>query len=212
MAGKTMTARWLLFFLVTAPVLAQSDFLTADEVDQLRLTQEPNERLALYMRFAQQRIDLVQDLVAKEKPGRSVLIHDALEQYTEIIDAIDTVADDALRRKFSIQQGMEAVAAGQKKLLSALKRVEEIRPPDVARYQFVLQQAIETTEDSLELSLQDLNQRSAEVEAHDAREEKDRESMMQPKDLEEKRAAEKKETEKKRKVPTLYKKGEKKKQ
>jgi Domain of unknown function (DUF5667) len=212
MAGKAMTARWLLLLCLAAPVFAQADFLTADEVDQLRLTQEPNERLALYLQFAQQRIDHVQDLLAKEKSGRSVLIHDALEQYTEIIDAIDTVADDALRRKASIQKGMEAVADSQKKMLAALRKVDESRPPDLARYQFVLQQAIETTEDSLELSMQDLNQRTAEVEAREERENKERESMMQPKDVEQKRAAEKKETEKKRKAPTLYKKGEQKKQ
>jgi hypothetical protein len=212
MAGKAMTARWLLLLCLAAPVFAQADFLTADEVDQLRLTQEPNERLALYLQFAQQRIDHVQDLLAKEKSGRSVLIHDALEQYTEIIDAIDTVADDALRRKASIQKGMEAVADSQKKMLAALRKVDESRPPDLARYQFVLQQAIETTEDSLELSMQDLSQRTAEVEAREERENKERESMMQPKDVEQKRAAEKKETEKKRKAPTLYKKGEQKKQ
>ncbi len=216
MAGKAMTARWLLLLCLAlclaAPIPAQDDFLTADEVDQLRLTQEPNERIVLYLRFAQQRIDLAQDLVAKEKPGRSVLIHDALEQYTQIIDAIDTVADDALHRKLSIQKGMEAVTESQKKMLAALRKVDESRPPDLARYKFVLQQAIETTEDSLELSMQDLNQRATEVEAREEREDKERESMMQPKDVEQKRAAEKKETEKKRKVPTLYKKGEQKKQ
>lgn len=211
-----MTARWLLLLCLAlclaAPIPAQDDFLTADEVDQLRLTQEPNERIVLYLRFAQQRIDLAQDLVAKEKPGRSVLIHDALEQYTQIIDAIDTVADDALHRKLSIQKGMEAVTESQKKMLAALRKVDESRPPDLPRYKFVLQQAIETTEDSLELSMQDLNQRATEVEAREEREDKERESMMQPKDIEQKRAAEKKETEKKRKVPTLYKKGEQKKQ
>src|SRR5512147_1868855 len=182
MAGKAMTARWLLLLCLAlclaAPIPAQDDFLTADEVDQLRLTQEPNERIVLYLRFAQQRIDLAQDLVAKEKPGRSVLIHDALEQYTQIIDAIDTVADDALHRKLSIQKGMEAVTESQKKMLAALRKVDESRPPDLPRYKFVLQQAIETTEDSLELSMQDLNQRATEVEAREEREDKERESMM----------------------------------
>ncbi|MEN6534459.1 MAG: hypothetical protein ABFD89_12395 [Bryobacteraceae bacterium] len=206
-----MRRAWWLAFCLVLPLGAQRDFLTADEIDQVRLVQEPNERLVLYLNFAQQRLDAVRSLLAKEKLGRSILVHDGLEDYTQIIDAIDTVADDALKRKFPIEKGMQAVADGEKKLLAELKKIEASRPADYARYEFVLQQAIETTADSLELSLQDLNVRTADVEAHEAREDKKRESMMQTKDLEEKRVAEKKEAEQKKKVPTLYRKDEKKK-
>ncbi|MGH9662312.1 MAG: hypothetical protein ACRD96_27425 [Bryobacteraceae bacterium] len=207
-----MTARILLasLLLVAAPAAAQRDFLTADEADRVRLIQEPNERLQLYVEFAQQRIDLLKQLFAREKPGRASLIHDLLEDYAKIIEAIDIVSDDALKRKLAIDVGITAVAKAQKDMLAALQQIEESKPKDVARYQFSLKQAIETTEDSLELAEQDLKDRTRTVEAKVAQDKKELEAMMQPKDREEKQAAEKKEAEtaSKKKAPTLRRKGE----
>jgi hypothetical protein len=197
--------------LLLGPAAAQQrDFLTADEADQVRLAQEPNARLQLYASFAKQRVALINNLLASKKAGRSMVIHDALEDYTEIIDAIDIVADDALERKADISEGLKAVSDAQKEMLAALNQIEAKDPKDVARYEFVLKQAIETTEDSLELAQQDLATRAADVAARQAREDKEREALLTPTELNERQAAAKKEAEKqqKRKAPTLRRKGE----
>jgi hypothetical protein len=208
--GEAMKPVLVLIVCALAIFPQRRDFLTADEVDQVRLAQEPNARLKLYVSFARQRIALIEQLIAGNKSGRSGMIHETLDDYTKIIEAVDTVASDALKRKLPIDEGIKAVAEAEKEMLAALKKIEESEPKDLARYRFALTQAIETTEDSAELASQDIKERTAEVIAKEDRDRKEREARMQPKDLEELRATEKKEaeTQQKRKAPTLRRKGE----
>jgi hypothetical protein len=186
------------------------DFLTADEVDQIRLTQEPNARLKLYARFAQQRVKMIEQILTKDKPGRSAVVHETLEDYTKIIEAMDMVTDDALRKKADLTEGIAAIAAAEEEMLAILQRIRDSEPKDLARYQFALEQAIETTADSLELAQEDLNKRSQAVDAKLAKEKQEREAMMTPSERAEKKEAERKAQEEaiQKKAPTLRRKGE----
>jgi hypothetical protein len=201
--------RWAIIAFLSISLFAQQrDFLTADEADQVRLAQDPNERLKLYLHFAKQRLDLIQQAVSQEKVGRSKLLHDLLEDYTKIIEAVDTVTDDALKRSIDMSLGVKAVAEEEKLMSAQLEKIRDSQPKDLARYQFVLDQAIDTTKDSQEMAGQDLKERSHEVAVREKQEKKERESMMDERQLEAKRAEEKKEVEQKKKVPTLRRKGE----
>jgi hypothetical protein len=201
----------ILFVLLAVALAAQDkDFLTGDEVDQVRLVQERNERLQLYMHFAKQRVDQVESLLKRDKAGRSLMIHDLLEQYTKIIEAADTVTDDALKRKVDVVLGVKALADAEKGLLARLEKVREAQPKDLARYELVLETAIETTRDSVELAQEDLNARGQSVIDKATREKKERDALLSTKEQSEKKVSEKKEAEaqSKRKAPTLRKKGE----
>jgi hypothetical protein len=193
---------------VIAPALAQRDFLTADEIDQVRLARDPNLRMKLYIQLAKQRLDLATSVLAKPKDGRSILVHDALEEYDQIIDAIDTVADDALQHRIDISEALASVTKSEKEMLGTLGKIETSQPPDLARFSFQLKQAIETTRDSIELSQQDMASRALAIDAKNAEEKKERDSMRTAKDQEAKQADDKKAADQKRKVPTLRRKGE----
>jgi len=205
-----------LFAFLALPLAAERDFLTADEADQIRETsQDPNARLKLYVHFAKQRLDLAKTLLAKDKAGRSILVHDALDDYAHIIDALDDVVDDALKHQTDLKAGLALVKAGEEQMLADLEKIRDSHPKDVARYDFALTQAIETTSDSLDLSKQDLGKRTADVEAKDAREKKELESMNKSEEAKEKdktQGEEKKAAEAptggRRKVPTLRRPGE----
>jgi RNA binding exosome subunit len=190
--------------------LAQDrDFLTPDEVEQVREAQDPNERLALYIRFAKQRIDLVENYLAKEKAGRSIFIHNTLEDYSHIIEAIDTVSDDALRRHKDIDKTLIVVLDSEKEFLDKLNKIQEANPKDLERYKFVLTEAIDTTGDSHEMNMADSTKRAGELAVTDQKEQKDREAMTPSKELKDRKKDTQTQDEQKKKVPTLYRPGEK---
>ncbi len=212
---------WTLGLAIPLGLAAQQrDFLTADEIDQIREAQEPNARILLYAKFAKERIELVKSLISKDKPGRSGMIHDALDDYAKIIDAIDSVTDEALARKADMKPGLTAIAKVEQDALPMLKRIQQSSPKDLDRYEFVLRTAIETTSDSLELAQEDLGKRTRDVEAREAREKKAVEQAMTPVEKEGKQAEDKKTaakaeadtTKQPRKPPTLMRPGEKKQQ
>lgn len=196
--------------LALAPVNAQDrDFLTAEEVDQIRLAQDPNERLKLYSDYARARVGQVEQVLSREKPGRSGLLHQLLDDYTKIIEAIDTVADDALRRKVPIEIGMKSVTEAENEMLASLKKIKESKPKDISRYEFSLDQAIDATEDSYDLAQSDLEKRQSELLTKEAKEKSEREAIMKPEEKDKPvEAAATKDDKPKRKAPTLRRPGE----
>lgn len=188
------------------------DFLTADEIDRVRDAQEPNLRLKLYIEFARERLSVLQQYLAKDKPGRSALIHDAIEDYTHIIEAIDTVSDDALVRKVPIDVGMKEVASAEGEMLTQLQKIEDSAPKDLARYEFVLKNAIDTTSDSKELSEEDLHTRAGELAAGEKKDQQERKALANSEDKKAQHTPENKPGVIKagdNKAPTLLKPGEK---
>jgi peptidoglycan hydrolase CwlO-like protein len=134
-------------------------------------------------------------------------MHDLLEDYSRIIEAIDAVADDALGRKVAIDVGIKAVSEGEKEMLAHLQKINDSKPKDLARYEFVLRDAMDTTQDSIELNEEDLQQRASTIEAKDKKEKAERKESMTPAAAEDRKAEEKK-APPARKAPTLRRPGE----
>jgi hypothetical protein len=203
--------------LVSAvPALAQKDFLTEDEIEKVREAQLPNDRLKLYALFAKQRLDQLQRLLEKEKKGRSLAARELLEDYSSIIDAIDTVSDDALKRGVDITEGKVAVTGSEKRFLAQLQKIQDRNPADIDLYDVALKEAIASTSDSMDLATEDAASRGAKLSAEDKKAKEEAEKTLAAEDSKGKPPAEVKtadakpaDDKPKRKPPTLLRPGEK---
>ncbi len=203
--------RLALAALLASALLCQAqdrDFLTPNEVDQIRVVQDPNDRLILYVKFARQRMDLIQQQLAKEKPGRSVFIHNYLDDYTKIIEAMDSVSDDALLHHKDIDKGLIEVLNAEHDFLDKLNKIQSSEPKDLDRYKFLLTEAIDTTTDSQELGKSDSAKRATALADADSKEKKDREALMPKQEVKDRKKDAAAQEEPARKIPSLLKPGE----
>ena len=199
-----------------ASAFAQRDFLTPDEVEKVREAQLPNDRLKLYALLARQRLDQLQRLLEKEKKGRSATVRELLEDYSNIIDAIDTVSDDALKRGADIAEGTTAVTDSEKRFLAQLQKIKARAPADMDLYAVALREALASTSDSMELAKEDTGSRSAKLSAEDKKLKEEAAQELAAEDAKGKPVTEAKngdarpdDGKPKRKAPTLLRKDEK---
>jgi hypothetical protein len=197
------------------PALAQKDFLTSDEVEKIREAQDPNERLKVYTLLARQRLDQLQRLLEKEKKGRSLTARELLEDYSQIIDAMDTVSDDALKRGVDISLGAAAMGEAEKRFVAQLQKIKDRAPADLDLYDVALKEALASTTDSLDLAKEDSGIRAAKLSSEDKKAKDEAEQTLAAEDARGKPVEEAKsdsartdEAKPKRKPPTLMRKGE----
>ncbi len=213
-----MTARAVaLGLLLCAPSPAQEfvgggDFLTDNEVDVLRAKQGFQERIQAYIKFATLRLELVDQLLAKDEAGRGAKVHRTLQEYGSVIEAIDDVIDDALLRNRKTEGGLAGLLEAERGFLARLAGVAARPEEDAWRFQFVLEDAMAITQDSIELLAEDLGDRKRAAVQQEEAEKRRLDETMAPerrREAERERQAEAAETSKReRKRPSLLRPGE----
>ena len=214
-----MLVKTLLIIALAASTLAAQqewiggrDFLTEHEADQIRMAQDPNVRLETYLHFATLRLALLDQLFESDEAGRGAKVHQNLDEFGRILEAIDMVIDDALLRDVDLEEGLILVREQESQFLTKLEKIRDVEPEDLWRYEFVLENAIEIANDSLELAGVDPRERKRELIDSDEAEKAAREATMSATRREEvkdaKEAVEQVEEEAESNRPSLLKPGE----
>jgi hypothetical protein len=143
--------------LLTIPLVAQRrDALNDKETDELReVAQEPLKRFKLLIKFATERLDTVERVKDEPKtPDRGKRIHDALEDFRQIIDELDDNIDDYSEKQTDLRKPLTEVVAAETSFDARIKAFKEWSEDpkhtvDYKLYSFALQDALESVSLSL---------------------------------------------------------------
>ncbi len=171
---RTMGRIGLIVLLLATACAAQRrlhhDPLTEAEADELReVAQEPEKRLKLVVKFAQARLQAIEQLRGDPKlaEGRGKQIHDLLSDFTELVDEIGDNEDMYARQKADISKpvGQVIIALSDFQLkLRALKEAaaDPKNAAEAKQYEFALQDAVDAVDSSEQDSRELLDQLARE--------------------------------------------------
>ena len=168
-----------ILLLTVAGATRRRDPLTEAETDKLReVALEPYKRLKLLVEFAEARLVAIDQMRSDPKltEGRGKKIHDLLEDFTAILDEINSNLDMYAGRplnkddKKDFRKGVKAVIEAADKFelkLRTLKSAEDTDPQAKAEsqdYHYVMQDAEDALKSSADVAREYMNDKDQDKE------------------------------------------------
>lgn len=178
---------WVVAILaLTSPAIAQMprmprDPLTAAETDQLReVSDEPAQKLKLYIKFARARMMAIEQLDDDPKlaADRGQRLHDLLEDLSSLVDEVGDNLDSFARRRDDIRKPLHEVVQMNDDFQLKLRALQEqAKDPKNAKeaeqYQFALDDAVDSVNADADAARDILDrQNTAAEEAKEAKKHK----------------------------------------
>jgi hypothetical protein len=158
MKCKKSLAVWtgaiLLFGVLVAasPVRAQrpdKDYLSDLEADKIRDAETPNEKVTLYMTFAEDRLKKFQyELEHPSANKHREMLNYLMNSYGGCIDDAADQIQLSIEKQENIRQGIDLMATKAKEFLTVLQKIQS-NGQEVEMYKDNLDDAIEGTQDAL---------------------------------------------------------------
>jgi hypothetical protein len=157
MRRETLARVLLLAFLLGSVATAQKrrDPLTQPEIDQIRdASWEPRDRLKLYVQFARARLVKLEQVRSDPKTkDRATQTHDLLDDFQLLYDELNDNIDTYVDRKDDIRKPLKLIVEADTEFqakLRALKDAADVPAVEASTYEFVLTNALDTVDSSVE--------------------------------------------------------------
>ena len=132
----------------------QKDYLSALEADKIRDAETSNERIKLFVTFADDRLKKFQYELAHPSPtNHEVLLNSLMNAYGGCIDDAADLIQLGIEKQENIRQGIDLMAARSKEFLDILQKLSA-EGPERELYKENLDDAIEGTRDAMNEALE----------------------------------------------------------
>lgn len=126
----------------------QKDYLSALEADKIRDAETPNERIKLFLQFADDRLKKVQYELEHPSQNKHVkMLNGLLNAYVGCVDDAADLIQLGIEKQQNISKGIDLMASRTKDFLAILEKIP-VEGQDADMYKDNLDDAIEGTRDA----------------------------------------------------------------
>jgi hypothetical protein len=133
---------------VRAASQTQKDYLSTIEADKIREAETPNERITLFLTFADDRLKKLQyELEHPSQTNHAEMINSLLNAYVGCVDDAADLIQLGIEKQQNIRKGIDLMASRTKDFLVILQKIPT-DAPDAEFYKDNLDDAVEGTRDA----------------------------------------------------------------
>ena len=127
----------------------QKDYLTSLEADKIRDAETPNERIKLFVQYADDRLKKFQYELDHPSANRHAeMLNYLMNSYIGCVDDASDIIQEGIEKQQNVRAGIDLMATKAKEFLEVLKKISA-DGKEIDTYKINLDDAIEGTQDAI---------------------------------------------------------------
>jgi hypothetical protein len=134
---------------VVGAQVPEKDYLSAIEADKIRDAETPNERIKLFMQFADDRLKKFQyELEHPSQTNHTQMLNYLMNAYVGCVDDAADLMQEGVQKQQNVRAGIDLIANKTKEFLEILKKIQT-EGKEIEVYKENIEDAIEGTQDAI---------------------------------------------------------------
>lgn len=132
-----------------AAQVVEKDYLSGIEADKIRDAETPNEKIKLFMQFADDRLKKFQyELEHPSQTNHTQMLNYLMNAYVGCVDDAADLMQEGVEKQLNVRAGVDLIAGKTKEFLETLKKIQA-EGKEIEVYKENIEDAIQGTQDAI---------------------------------------------------------------